>query len=54
MILSIEDHHEIMQNVAAKSSAKCSLIPSVSGGTQADKILLENFQKYLEEGAITI
>lgn len=30
MILSTNDHHDTMQNVAAKSSAQVSLIPSVS------------------------
>lgn len=34
-----------MQSVAAKSSAKCSLIPSIpSGTTEAEKNLLENFR----------
>ncbi|KAF5739160.1 malonate--CoA ligase [Tripterygium wilfordii] len=29
MILSTEDHHELMQNIADKCAAQCSLIPSV-------------------------
>ncbi|OWM76492.1 hypothetical protein CDL15_Pgr005456 [Punica granatum] len=51
IILSTEDYHELMQNVAAKSSAKCSLIPSVPvGRTEAEKAPLENFHSSHERG----
>lgn len=40
MILSTEDHQELMKNVAAKTAAQLSLIPSVlsvSGSTEHDQ-----------------
>ncbi|KAK4778030.1 hypothetical protein SAY87_018217 [Trapa incisa] len=45
LILSTGDYHDLMQSVAAKSSAKCSLIPSIpSETTGVEKMPLENFQ----------
>lgn len=37
MILSTEDHSELMKNVAAKSSAQFSLIPPVPESAESDE-----------------
>ncbi|KAI6671892.1 hypothetical protein NL676_006777 [Syzygium grande] len=52
MILSTEDHHNLMQNVAAKAAAKCSLIPPVgsSSKTSTHETFQENFQSREREG----
>ncbi|XP_030526506.1 probable CoA ligase CCL8 [Rhodamnia argentea] len=52
MILSTEDHHDLMQNVAAKTAAKCSLIPPVgsSSKTSTHETFQENFQSHEREG----
>lgn len=56
MILSTEDHHNLMQNVAAKAAAKCSLIPPVgsSSKTSTHETFQENFQSREREGALAV
>lgn len=52
MILSTEDHHNLMQSVAAKTAAKCSLIPPVDSSSKASthETFQENFQSHEREG----
>lgn len=55
MILSTEDHHKLMQNVAEKCSAKCSLLPSVcssSGEVAENNTFQEKLGNSFERGGL--
>lgn len=68
MVLSTEDYKELMQNIAAKSAAKFSLIPSVAsissqrseqypsqmGAMEAHRGLFDEYYELIQDRCIII